>query len=56
MILGAAVAIGLIGWAGADPVLDAFKAAGWGVAVVCILRAVALAAAGLGWLMLFPPG
>jgi putative membrane protein len=56
MILGTAVAIGLIGWAGTEPVLDAFKAVGWGVAAVCILRAVALAAAGLGWLMLFPPG
>jgi putative membrane protein len=56
MILGATVAIGLIGWAGAEPVLDAFKAAGWGVAAVCVLRAVALAAAGLGRLMLFPPG
>jgi putative membrane protein len=37
-------------------VLDAFRAAGWAVAGVCVLRAVALAGAGLGWMMIFPPG
>ena len=44
----------LIFWAGAEPVLRAFETAGWGVLGVVLLRGTAVAAAGLGWFVLFP--
>ena len=53
-IAGVAGLVGLIFWAGAEPVMRAFEAAGWGVAVVCLLRAIAVSGAGLGWFALFP--
>ncbi|WP_147262762.1 flippase-like domain-containing protein [Roseiarcus fermentans] len=56
-IAGVAALVALIAWAGAEPVARAFAAAGWGcVAVVCLLRAVAVAGAGIGWFVLFPRG
>lgn len=54
-IAGVAAVIGLVFWAGAEPVMRAFATAGWGVAVVCLLRAIAVTGAGLGWFSLFPP-
>jgi putative membrane protein len=56
MMLGIGISIGLIVWTGAEGVLAAFRATGAGVAGVCALRALALVGAGIGWLMLFPPG
>lgn len=50
------VVLGLILWTGAGPVFGAFAAAGWGVFAVVVLRGVAVSAAGIGWLFLFPPG
>ncbi|HEV3043005.1 MAG TPA: flippase-like domain-containing protein, partial [Roseiarcus sp.] len=46
---------GLIFSTGVAPVEGAFEAAGFGVAGVCLLRGVAVACAGLGWFVLFPP-
>jgi putative membrane protein len=55
-IAGVGAVIGLIFWTGAGPVLHAFETAGWGVLGVCLLRATAVATAGLGWFVLFPTG
>jgi putative membrane protein len=52
---GLAVVVGLIFSTGVAPVERAFEAAGWGVVGVCVLRGVAVACAGLGWFVLFPP-
>ena len=52
---GVVAVIGLVFWAGAEPVTRAFETVGWGVAAVCVLRAIAVAGAGLGWFALFPP-
>jgi len=52
---GVGAVVGLVGWIGAEPVRRAVEAAGWGVAVICLLRGVAVAGAGLGWFVLFPP-
>jgi putative membrane protein len=49
-------AVGLILWIGAGAVFGAVAAAGWGVAVVVVLRGVAVWAAGVGWFFLFPEG
>ena len=51
---GVGAVIGLVFWTGAEPVRQAFEAAGWAVAAVCLLRAIAVAGAGLGWFALFP--
>ena len=53
---GVAVLIVLVLSAGAEPVMRAVEAAGFGAAVVCLLRAIAVAGAGLGWFALFPRG
>src|SRR5882762_5439073 len=53
-IAGVAVVIALILRTGAEPILQAFQAAGWGVAGVVLLRGAAVAAAGLGWFVLPP--
>jgi len=55
-IAGVAAAVALVFSTGAEPVVRAFEAAGWGVAVVCLLRGIAVSGAGLGWSALFPPG
>jgi putative membrane protein len=54
-IAGLAAVVGLIFSTGVSPVEGAFEAAGFGVAGVCLLRGVAVACAGLGWFVLFPP-
>jgi putative membrane protein len=54
-IAGLAAVVGLIFSTGVAPVEGAFEAAGFGVAGVCLLRGVAVACAGLGWFVLFPP-
>jgi putative membrane protein len=51
---GVGVVIGLILWTGVEPISGMFETAGWGAAAVCLLRATALAGAGLGWFALFP--
>jgi hypothetical protein len=51
---GVVAVIGLVLRTGVEPVTRAFEAAGWGVAVVCVLRAIAVSGAGLGWFALFP--
>ena len=53
-IAGVGAVMVLIFWAGAGPVLRAFETAGWGVLGVVLLRGTAVAAAGLGWFVLFP--
>lgn len=55
-VAGVGALVALVLWTGAAPIGRAFEAAGWGVALVCLLRVVAVAAAGLGWFALFPPG
>jgi len=52
---GVVAVIALILWTGAESVTRAFASAGFAVAGVTLLRAVAVAAAGLGWFVLFPP-
>ena len=54
-IAGLAAVVWLIVSTGVAPLVRAFEAAGWGVAGVCLLRGVAVACAGLGWCVLFPP-
>src|SRR3984957_20727422 len=54
-VAGLAAVVGLIFSTGVAPVEGAFEAAGFGVAGVCLLRGVAVACAGLGWFVLFPP-
>jgi putative membrane protein len=54
-VAGLCVIIGLIFWTGAVPVRRAFESAGWAVAGVSLLRGLAVAAAGVGWFVLFPP-
>ena len=51
---GVVAVIGLVFRTGVDPVTRAFATAGSGVAVVCVLRAIAVSGAGLGWFALFP--
>jgi putative membrane protein len=53
-IAGVAALVVLVYSTGAEPVARALQAAGWGVAVVCLLRAIAVAGAGVGWFALFP--
>src|SRR5271165_5042031 len=53
-IAGVAAAVALVFSTGAEPVVRAFEAAGWGVVVVCLLRGIAVSGAGLGWFALFP--
>ena len=54
-IVGVALVIALVFSAGAEPVARAFAAAGLaGLAVVCLLRGVAIVAAGVGWFAVFP--
>jgi putative membrane protein len=55
-IAGVAAVVVLVFWIGAEPVMRAFEAAGWGVGGVCLLRAIAVAGAGAGWFVLFPRG
>lgn len=54
-VVGIAVVIGLTVWYGADPVARAIVSAGWATVLVVIARAIALAGAGVGWWLLFPP-
>jgi putative membrane protein len=54
-IAGVGAVTALIFWAGAEPVWHAFETAGWGVFGVVLLRGAAVAGAGLGWFVLFPP-
>lgn len=53
-IVGVCVVVGLVLSTGAEPIIGALGAAGWGLAVVCLLRAIAVAGAGVGWFILFP--
>ncbi len=55
-IAGVSAVVILVFSTGAEPVMRAFEAAGWGVACVCLLRAIAVAGAGVGWFVLFPRG
>lgn len=52
---GLSVLIGLTLWYGADQVGQAMISAGWATAVVVLARIVAVAMAGAGWWLLFPP-
>src|SRR5215472_7224091 len=52
--LGLVLAIAIIAYQGFDTVAQAFAAVGFGLLAVIVLRAVALAGAGLGWWILFP--
>lgn len=54
-IVGVAAIVILVFSAGAQPVARAFAAAGLvGLAVVCLLRGIAIVAAGVGWFAVFP--
>jgi putative membrane protein len=53
-IAGLAAIVALIVSTGTDSVQRAFEGAGWAVAGVTLIRAVAVAAAGFGWFVLFP--
>ncbi len=55
-IAGVAAVVALVFWTGAEGVMRAFEAAGWGVLGVCVLRGIAVAGAGVGWFALFPRG
>ena len=51
---GIAALIGLATWSGRGAVGQAVSSVGWGILLVVLARAVALAVAGLGWWLLFP--
>jgi putative membrane protein len=51
---GIAALIGLITWSGLGAVGQAVSSVGWGILLVVLARAVALAVAGVGWWLLFP--
>lgn len=53
-IAAVAAVVALVFSIGVAPVRQAIEAAGWAVAGVLALRAIAVAAAGFGWLVLFP--
>src|SRR5262245_3194738 len=54
-LLGLAVLVGLTIWYGADLVVRAIIDSGWAVLLVIVARVVAVAGAGAGWWLLFPP-
>ena len=49
-----AALIGLATWSGLGAVGQAVSSVGWGILLVVLARAVALAVAGVGWWLLFP--
>ena len=51
---GIAALIGLVTWSGLGAVGQAVSSVGWGILLVVLARAVALAVAGVGWWLLFP--
>lgn len=51
---GVALAVALVGWSGIAPVLAAVAAAGWGTALVTLVRAGETSAAGLAWWFVLP--
>jgi putative membrane protein len=53
--LGLAVLVGLTLWSGAAQVGEAIVSAGWAALLVLAARLVAVAGAGFGWWLLFPP-
>lgn len=53
--VGMAVLIGLTVWHGADHVGHAIVSSGWASVVVVLARVAAVAMAGVGWWLLFPP-
>lgn len=59
-LVGALLGMGLLGalvaYSGLGDVVDAAEKAGWAALAVTAIRGVALAACGLAWLLLFPPG
>src|SRR5256885_13717133 len=52
---GIAALIGLVTWSGLGAVGQAVSSVGWGILLVVLARAVALAVAGGGWGGPFPP-
>jgi putative membrane protein len=54
-LAGLALLTGLTAYYGFDSVLDAVVSSQWGTALVIVVRAVVLAAAGVGWWFLFMP-
>src|SRR5258708_25276830 len=52
---GIAALIGLVTWSGLGAVGQAVSSVGWGILLVVLARAVALAVAGSGWWVRFPP-
>lgn len=53
-ILGLAAAVGLIVWHGADDVLRAFAAAGWGIVWANLFHLVPMVLASYAWILLWP--
>ncbi|MBI1274228.1 MAG: flippase-like domain-containing protein [Alphaproteobacteria bacterium] len=53
-LLGLAAAIGLVAWHGADDVLEAFGAAGWGIVWASLYHIFPLIIAARGWQVLMP--
>ena len=51
---GIAALIGLATWSGLGAVGQAISSVGWGILLVVLARAVAVAVAGVGWWLLFP--
>src|SRR5258708_18109344 len=51
---GIAALIGLVTWSGLGAVGQAVSSVGWGILLVVLARAVALAVAGGGWWLVFP--
>lgn len=52
--LGLVLAVAIIASQGFGAVAEAFAAVGYGIAIVTVLRAIALAGTGLGWWIVFP--
>jgi putative membrane protein len=52
--LGLVLAVAIIAYEGFGAVAQAFAAVGYGLIVITLLRAIALAGAGLGWWIVFP--
>ena len=54
--IGIAIFVSVAAYSGLDDAMTAIRAAGWASAFVVADRGVAVATAGIGWMLLFPPG
>lgn len=55
-LIGLALFVAVVAYSGLDDVMAAVASAGWATALVVLARAAAIAAEGIAWQVLFPPG